>query len=101
MSLKRFWFVVALLMQAADGWMTYVGVMRMGHEAEANDLVVAVMHAIGIGEAVIAVKLFGVLCIIMVYAHKHERSADVLALLSAVYYVRCILPWVVALYLTS
>ena len=83
--------VLFLLAQAADGVMTYVGVTTLGVHVEANPLLASLMGMIGQGTAVAGAKLVAVglgISLHLVGVHR------ILAILTGIYVVGAILPWV-------
>jgi hypothetical protein len=77
--------------------LTYRGMrdFHLGVELEGNPLVALAMSALGVRVALIGAKTFASLCGIVLHTHRYHR---VLALLTALYVVAAIGPWVVLLY---
>ena len=83
--------VLFLLAQAADGVMTYVGVTMLGVHIEANPLLASLMVMFGQGTAVAGAKLVAAglgISLHLVGVHR------ILAILTGIYMVGAILPWV-------
>ena len=89
--------VAFLAAQVLDGVLTYRGIRDygLGIELEGNPLVAFAMSALGVRLALILVKTFASLCGIVLHTHRYHR---VLALLTAVYVVAAIGPWILLLY---
>jgi uncharacterized membrane protein len=83
--------VLFLLAQAADGVMTYVGVTTLGIHLEANPLLALLMNLFGQGMAVTGAKLVAAGLGISLHLIGVHR---VLAVLTGVYVVAAVLPWV-------
>ena len=80
-----------LLAQAADGVMTYVGVTTLGAHLEANPLLAFLMNSFGQGPAVAAAKVVASGLGISLHLIGVHR---ILAVLTAVYLLAAILPWI-------
>jgi uncharacterized membrane protein len=83
--------VLFLLAQAADGVMTYVGVTMLGVHIEANPLLASLMVMFGQGTAVAGAKLVAAglgISLHLVGVHR------ILAILTGIYMVGAVLPWV-------
>ena len=83
--------VLFLLAQAADGVMTYVGVTMLGVHIEANPLLASLMVMFGQGTAVAGAKLVAAglgISLHLVGVHR------ILAILTGIYMVSAVLPWV-------
>ena len=83
--------VLFLLAQAADGVMTYVGVTTMGSDIEANPLLAMLMVTFGHGATVAGAKLVAAALGISLHLVGVHR---IVALLTAIYCVGAVLPWV-------
>jgi len=83
--------VLFLLAQAADGVMTYVGVTTLGVHLEANPLLASLMDQFGQATAVAAAKLVASGLGISLHLIGVHR---ILAVLTGVYVVAAVLPWV-------
>jgi uncharacterized membrane protein len=82
--------VLFLLAQAADGVMTYVGVTTLGVHIEANPLLASLMVMFGHGTAVAGAKLVAAglgISLHLVGVHR------ILAILTGIYMVGAVLPW--------
>jgi hypothetical protein len=67
--------------QAADGCLTYLGVLTMGIGIEANPLIGWSMAACGAGVAVAGAKGFAVLCGMALHIAARHRTIGALAVL--------------------
>jgi uncharacterized membrane protein len=87
-----------LLAQACDGVLTYVGVTTYGPQVEGNPLISWLMHVMGEGPALTAAKLtasgFG---IVLHLSAVH----NIVALLTAFYFVAAIAPWIAILFFVA
>jgi hypothetical protein len=82
--------VLFLLAQAADGVMTYVGVTTLDVNIEANPLLASLMVMFGQGTAVAGAKLLAAglgISLHLVGVHR------ILAILTGIYMVGAVLPW--------
>ncbi len=80
--------------QVADGVMTAAGASQYGTSIEANPLLLFLFGLVGTGAALVAVKLFAIMCATLL----HLRSKHVaLAILTAVYVLAAIVPWTLIL----
>ena len=82
--------VLFLLAQAADGVMTYVGVTTLDVNIEANPLLASLMVMFGQGTAVAGAKLVAAglgISLHLVGVHR------ILAILTGIYMVGAVLPW--------
>ena len=79
-----------LAVQALDGTMSYIGVQTYGHWIEGNPLVAWYASMMGPAMAFTAVKLFAVACGSVLYLTARHHWV---ALLTAVYLVFAIGPW--------
>jgi hypothetical protein len=82
--------VLFLLVQAADGVMTYVGVTTLGLRVEANPLLATLMAVFGRGAALTGAKVVASGLGITLHLIGVHR---LLAALTAVYVVGAVLPW--------
>jgi hypothetical protein len=88
--------VLFLLAQAADGALTYVGVLHFGLAVEANPLIAWLIASFGEGAALAGAKLVaGVFGIALHLSAVHK----VVAGLTFFYVVVAVLPWIAILYL--
>jgi hypothetical protein len=83
-------FTVFLVVQAADGLITYGAVAIFGSSAEANPLIETWIHLAGAGPALAGAKLLACGCGAVLYAAGTTRT---LAVLTALYLVAAIGPW--------
>jgi hypothetical protein len=86
----RVLFGVFVLLQCADGWLTYQAVEQFGPSAEGNPLLATWMHVTGSGPALVGAKLLAVGCGAVLYA---TGVTPVLAGLSALYLFGAVVPW--------
>ena len=87
---RRALLVIFLLLQAADGLLTYAAVERFGPTIEGNPLLVTWMALTGPEPALIGAKMLACLCGGLLYA---AGVHNVLACLSALYLVAAVMPW--------
>ena len=80
-----------VIVQALDGAMSYLGVSMHGHVIEGNPLVAWYLMALGPAAGFAAAKLFAVTCGAVLYIT--GRHAWV-AVLTVVYVVFAVIPWV-------
>ncbi len=85
---------VFVVLQAADGLMTYAAVSIFGPQAEANPLLVTWMSLMGSGPALLGAKLLACGCGAILYAC---GTHQILAGLTALYLVGAVMPWLHAL----
>lgn len=83
-------FAIFLVVQGADGLMTYEAVRAFGPSAESNQLLVMWMSIAGFGAAIAGAKALACACGAILYS---LRVHSVLATLTAVYLVFAIVPW--------
>lgn len=86
-----------LLTQVLDGVLTYRGIEHygLGIELEGNPLMALAMSALGVRVALILAKTLASAFGILLHTHRYHR---VLAVLTAVYVVAAIAPWMILLY---
>ncbi len=86
----RLWLAVFVVLQAADGLMTYVAVDIFGSQAEGNPLLVTWMSLMGLGPTLLGAKALACGCgaILYVYGVHH-----ILAGLTALYLFGAVMPW--------
>jgi hypothetical protein len=86
-----------LATQVLDGVLTYRGVRDygLGIEIEANPLIALAMGALGVRLALILAKTFAAACGFILHTHRYH---GVLTVLTALYAVAAIGPWMVLLY---
>ena len=86
----RVLLIVFIVLQAADGLLTYAAVERFGTAAEGNPILVTWMMLTGSEMALIGAKTMACLCGALLYvAGVHH----VLAGLSALYLFAAVVPW--------
>jgi hypothetical protein len=86
----RLWLAFFVLLQLADGVLTYAAVERFGPTAEGNPILVAWMSLTGIGPALTGAKLLACACGGVLYA---AGVHGVLILLSMFYLLAAVVPW--------
>ena len=79
-----------MLLQLADGVLTYAAVQRFGASAEGNPIIATWMVVTGIAPALIGAKLMACACGGVLYAAGVHR---VLVGLSALYLFAAVVPW--------
>lgn len=86
-----------LATQVIDGVLTYRGVrdFGLGVDLEGNPLLALAMSALGVRVTLILAKMFASLCGIVLHTHQYHR---ILAVLTALYAVAAITPWIILLY---
>lgn len=89
--------IAFLATQVLDGVLTYRGVrdLGLGVDIEGNPLIAFAMTALGVRVALILAKTFTSLLGFVLHTHRYHR---VLAILTAVYVVAAIGPWMLLLY---
>ena len=87
----RLWLAIFILLQFADGVLTYAAVDRFGPQAEGNPILAAWILLAGALPAVFAAKLVACACGGVLYAAGVHR---VLVGLSTLYLFAAVLPWV-------
>ena len=86
----RLWLLVFVVLQAADGLLTYLAVARFGVGAEGNPILATWILLTGPGVALTGAKLLACACGGVLYvAGGHQALAG----LSALYLVAAIMPW--------
>ncbi len=86
----RLWLAVFVVLQVADGLMTYAAVGLFGPQAEGNPLIVAWMGMLGHGPALFGAKLLACGCGAILYIFGVNKA---LASLTALYLLGAIMPW--------
>ena len=86
----RLWLVFFVLLQLADGVLTYAAVERFGTAAEGNPILATWIVITGTAPALIGAKLIACACGGVLYAAGVHR---VLAALSALYLFFAVMPW--------
>ena len=87
--------VAFLLAQCFDGVFTYVGVVSFGLAIEGNPIVAALMTAVGEGAGLFSAKV--VAMVLGIGLHLRQVHGAV-ALLTALYVVVAVLPWMAILF---
>ena len=90
MRLGRLVFSVFILLQIADGLLTYGAVSALGSEAEGNPLLRTWMHIAGPGAALLGAKVLALGCGAVLYSLGITR---VLGWLTALYLFAAVGPW--------
>jgi hypothetical protein len=86
----RLWLVVFVLLQLADGVLTYAAVERFGTAAEGNPILAAWIAMTGAAPALVGAKMIACVCGGILYA---AGVHHVLAALSALYLFAAVVPW--------
>ena len=86
----RLWLVLFVMLQLADGVLTYAAVQRFGAGAEGNPILATWIVLSGALPALVGAKLLACACGGVLYAAGVHR---VLAGLSALYFVMAVVPW--------
>ena len=86
----RFWLAIFVIMQVADGVLTYAAVEQFGSAAEGNPIVATWIVLTGAAPALVGAKLFACACGGVLYAAGVHR---ILAALSALYLLAAVVPW--------
>lgn len=87
---SRLLVTVFILLQLADGVMTYLAVDMLGPQAEGNPLLVTWMAMLGHGPALLGAKLLACGCGLILYSLGVNR---VLVGLTAFYLFGAVMPW--------
>jgi hypothetical protein len=87
----RAWLVIFVLLQLADGVLTYAAVERFGTEAEGNPILATWIMITGAAPALFGAKLLACGCGAVLYAAGVHK---VLIGLSALYLFAAVMPWV-------
>lgn len=93
-SSAQFVWLAFVVVQALDGVMSYVGVSLHGPGIEGNPLVAWYMSAFGPAVGFTVAKLFAVTCGTVLYLTARHRWV---AILTLVYVVFAVVPWVTLL----
>jgi hypothetical protein len=94
-SKSRLILALFLILQACDGVFTYVGVSVEGLAAEGNLLLAMWMAMLGPAPALVVAKMFAACCGVILYLVGVHR---ILALLTALYLVAAVGPWMIRLH---
>jgi hypothetical protein len=86
----RLWLVFFVLLQLADGVLTYAAIERFGTAAEGNPILATWILITGAAPALIGAKLIACACGTVLYFAGVHR---VLAGLSALYFFAAVVPW--------
>ena len=86
----RLWLVIFVLLQLADGVLTYAAIERFGASAEGNPILATWIMITGAVPALIGAKLLACACGGVLYATGVHR---VLVVLSALYLFAAVMPW--------
>ena len=86
----RLWLLIFLLLQLADGVLTYAAVDRFGPQAEGNPILATWIMLAGAMPALFGAKLLACACGAVLYISGVHR---VLAGLSTLYLFAAVLPW--------
>ncbi len=87
-------------LQVFDGVLTSMGMTRFGVSAEGNPLMRSLMEQVGPHQALVVVKLFAVMLVILltVLAKRARWVKDLIGFLSCIYLFMAIIPWVYLLF---
>jgi hypothetical protein len=86
----RLWLLIFVLLQLADGVLTYAAVERFGASAEGNPILATWIMITGAAPALLGAKLLACGCGAVLYAAGVHR---VLVGLSALYFFAAVMPW--------
>jgi hypothetical protein len=86
----RLWLVIFVLLQLADGVLTYAAVSRFGASAEGNPILATWIVIAGAAPALFGAKLLACGCGAVLYVAGVHR---VLLGLSALYLFAAVMPW--------
>ena len=89
-----------IALQIFDGILTYMGVSRLGIEAEGNSILSNYMHIFGVAQTLVVAKLFGILLILgLVRFSNQVRWLPVaMGALAFMYTSAAIVPWTLILF---
>jgi hypothetical protein len=90
MSLGRLCLALFVVLQIADGLITYEAVSLFGHAAEGNPLLATWIVMAGAGPALLGAKLLACGCATVLYSHGAHRT---LAGLTTLYGFGVVVPW--------
>jgi len=90
-SVAQFVWLAFILVQVLDGTMSYVGVALHGPDIEGNPLVAWYLGAFGPAVGFTVAKLFAITCGAVLYLTDRYRWV---AILTVVYVVFAVVPWV-------
>ena len=83
-------FLVFIVTQISDGWFTYLGIATFRIGIEANPLIAWSVSTFGLGQALVAIKVFAVMCGAVLHLNAMHRTVGALTL---VYLVGAVWPW--------
>jgi hypothetical protein len=86
----RLWFAIFVVLQLADGVLTYAAVQQFGAGAEGNPIVATWIVLTGAGPALVGAKLLACACGGILYV---TGVHSILAALSALYLLAAVMPW--------
>ena len=88
------------LLQAADGWLTSVGMARFGTSMEGNPLLRALMEQLGHVPALTIVKLLAIVVVVLltIQAKRKPWVGNAMGALSCIYVFLAIVPWTYLLF---
>ncbi len=86
----RLWLVIFVLLQLADGVLTYAAVERFGTGAEGNPILATWIVITGAAPALIGAKLLACACGAVLYV---TGVHHILVGLSALYLFAAVMPW--------
>ena len=86
----RLWLALFVMLQMADGVLTYAAVERFGASAEGNPLLATWILMAGAAPALLGAKLMACACGGVLYAAGVHRD---LAGLAALYFFAAVVPW--------
>ena len=86
---------VFVAVQCTDAWLTAIGIDRFGSAVEANPILAWYVTTFGAGIALVCAKVIAVGCAAALYAHAWHRT---LSLLTLLYLIFAIIPWMLALH---
>ncbi|HYB93325.1 MAG TPA: DUF5658 family protein [Vicinamibacterales bacterium] len=86
----RLWLAIFIVLQLADGVLTYAAVERFGAAAEGNPILATWIVLTGSGPALVGAKLLACACGGVLYA---AGVHGVLMALSALYLFAAVMPW--------
>lgn len=86
----RLWLAIFIVLQLADGVLTYAAVNNFGLQAEGNPILATWILIAGVAPAVFGAKVLACVCGAVLYVTGVHR---VLAGLAALYLFAAVLPW--------
>lgn len=94
----RVWLAIFVVLQIADGVLTYAAVERFGTQAEGNPILATWIMITGAAPALLGAKLLACACGGVLYAAGVHR---VLIGLSALYLFAAVMPWLLIFSVSS